>query len=71
MAVVVELAYETAMRRSELLRLRPRDLNLPERFLRVVDGKEGSRDVPLTRRAVELLEGALEHACDIDSPCSR
>jgi integrase len=60
MAVIVELAYETAMRRGELLKLTPRDLHLEDRFLRVVDGKEGSRDVPLTRRAVELLEGALE-----------
>ena len=59
MAVIVELAFETAMRRGEILKLRPCDLSLKQRFLRVVDGKEGSRDVPLTRRAVELLEGAL------------
>lgn len=59
MALIVELAYETAMRRGEILKLRPMDLSLEEQFLRVVDGKEGSRDVPLTRRAVELLEGAL------------
>ncbi|QJF50757.1 tyrosine-type recombinase/integrase [Roseobacter ponti] len=60
MAVIVELAYETAMRRGELLKLTPGDLNLSDRFLRVVDGKEGSRDVPLTRRAVELLEAVSE-----------
>jgi len=59
MAVILELAYETAMRRGELLKITPRDLHLNDRFLRVVDGKEGSRDVPLTRRAVSLLEGAL------------
>lgn len=59
MAVIVELAFETAMRRGELLKLTPQDLHLEERFLRVVDGKEGSRDVPLTRRAVELLDGVL------------
>jgi integrase len=56
MAVVVELAFETAMRRSEILKLTSDDLFLEDRFLRVVDGKEGSRDVPLTRRAVSLLE---------------
>lgn len=60
MAVIVELAFETAMRRGEILKLRPIDLFLEDQFLRVVDGKEGSRDVPLTRRAVELLQGALE-----------
>lgn len=60
MAVIAELAYETAMRRGELLKITPRDLFLEDRYLRVVDGKEGSRDVPLTRRAVEVLKGALE-----------
>lgn len=57
MAVIVELAFETAMRRSEILKLTPNDLHLDDRYLCVVDGKEGSRDVPLTRRAVRLLEG--------------
>ncbi|MEO0702495.1 MAG: site-specific integrase [Pseudomonadota bacterium] len=59
MALIVELAYETAMRRGEILKLRPMDLSLDRQFLRVVAGKEGSRDVPLTRRAVALLERAL------------
>lgn len=59
---IVELAYETAMRRSEILKLRTCDLHLDERFLRVVEGKEGSRDVPLTRRAVRLLEYAVNRS---------
>ncbi len=62
MAVIVELAFETAMRRGEILKLTPSDLHLRDRFLRVVDGKEGSRDVPLTTRAVGLLEAALRDA---------
>ncbi|MDG1470359.1 MAG: tyrosine-type recombinase/integrase [Ascidiaceihabitans sp.] len=65
MAVVVELAFETAMRRSEILKLRKEDLSLGDRFLRVVDGKEGSRDVPLTRRAVSLLR-ATEEGLEMD-----
>lgn len=60
MAIIVEFAYETAMRRGEILKLRVKDLHLEERFLRVVDGKEGSRDVPLTKRAVELLESVVD-----------
>ncbi|AXI44254.1 site-specific integrase [Sulfitobacter sp. SK011] len=59
---IVELAYETAMRRSEILKLRACDLHLDERFLRVVEGKEGSRDVPLTRRAVRLLQYAVNRS---------
>lgn len=62
LAQIVELAYETAMRRSEILNLRQCDLHLDERFLRVVEGKEGSRDVPLTRRAVRLLEYAANRS---------
>ncbi len=65
MAVVVELAHETAMRRGEILKLRPCDLFLERRFLGVVDGKEGPRDVPLTGRAVKLLEWAVEDLSDV------
>jgi len=62
MAQVVELAFETAMRRSEILKLVESDLHLEERFLRVFEGKEGSRDVPLTRRAVALLQYAVNRS---------
>ena len=64
MALITELAYETAMRRSEILRLTPHDLHLEDRFLCVVDGKEGDRDVPLTKRAVELLRESLTGISD-------
>jgi len=60
MREVVELAYETAMRRSEILKLTPSCLHLGERYLDVIDGKTGSRSVPLTTRAVELLRIAQE-----------
>ncbi|MEQ8801326.1 MAG: site-specific integrase [Haliea sp.] len=60
MAAITELAYETAMRRGEIVRLTPRHLHLEERYLAVVDGKTGDRSVPLTRRAVELLRMAAE-----------
>lgn len=62
MAEIIELAYETAMRRAEITKLLPRHLNLEERTLNVEDGKTGNRVVPLTRRAVELLRGALERS---------
>ncbi len=39
MAIIVEVAYETAMRRSEIVKLTPRDLHLGERYLSVIDGK--------------------------------
>lgn len=59
MALIVELAYETAMRRSEILKLTPSCLHLEERIADVIDGKNGTRSVPLTNRAVELLQEAL------------
>ena len=61
MAMIVELAYETAMRRSEIIKLTPRMLHLDERYLDVIDGKTGDRTVPLTVRAVELLQTAKQN----------
>ncbi|MGR2707253.1 tyrosine-type recombinase/integrase [Pseudomonas sp. AU10] len=58
MALIVELAYETAMRRSEILKLTTQCLHLDDRIADVVDGKNGTRSVPLTKRAIELLKGA-------------
>lgn len=59
MALIAELAYETAMRRAEIVKLTPSCVHLEERIADVVDGKNGTRSVPLTRRAVELLEKAM------------
>ena len=76
MGVIVELAWETAMRRSEIFKLSPRCLHLEERLLDVIDGKTGSRSVPLTSRAVELLLKAQEGCVSSTSrlfkvaPCS-
>lgn len=55
MKLIVELAYETAMRRSEILKLTKDCLHLSDRIADVIDGKNGTRSVPLTRRAVEIL----------------
>lgn len=68
MSQVVELAYETAMRRSEIIKLRIKDIHLSERILSVVEGKEGDRSVPLSKRAVELLS---EAARAIENPNKR
>lgn len=56
---IVELAYETAMRRGEIVKLKPKHLHLDDRILSVVDGKTGDRSVPLTNRAVGLLRDSL------------
>lgn len=50
------LAIETAMRAGELCSLRVGDVNLTQRYATVRDSKNGDpRDVPLTKRAGELL----------------
>jgi integrase len=64
MALIVELAYETAMRRSEIVKLTLAHLHLEERIADVIDGKNGTRSVPLTHRAVELLQAALKRSKD-------
>ncbi|MEP1208406.1 MAG: site-specific integrase [Rhizobiaceae bacterium] len=53
---IVELGYETAMRRSEIVKLQVKHLHLDQRLLSVINGKEGDRSVPLTRRAVVILQ---------------
>lgn len=68
MALIVEIAYETAMRRSEILKLTPSCLHLSERMADVIDGKTGTRNVPLTYRAIELLQEALRVCPTRSSP---
>ena len=54
----VVLALETAMRRGELLALRWENVDLSRSFVRLTDSKTGrGRDVPLSSRAVEVLQG--------------
>lgn len=67
MASIVELAFETAMRRGEIVSLKAKHLHLKQRLLSVVDGKTGDRSVPLTRRAVELLTESLERCTTPES----
>lgn len=56
---IVELALETGMRQSELVGLEWERVNLHKRTIRLMEGqtKNGhGRGVPLSRRAVEVLE---------------
>lgn len=53
------LAYETAMRRNELLYVTPKMINISKRIISLSDDmcKNGeARDVPLTKKAVEILK---------------
>lgn len=50
------IALETAMRQGEILGITAQWVNLPERFVRLPKTKNGSsRNVPLSKRAIELL----------------
>lgn len=55
-AVAFLLSIETAMRQGEILGLTPDRINLDDRFVTLPETKNGDRrEVPLSRRAVELL----------------
>ncbi len=55
--VLFLLGIETAMRRGEMMALRWSDIHLQQRYVSIMDSKNlDQRDVPLTTRAVELLE---------------
>lgn len=68
MQEIVEIAWETAMRRSEIINLKARHLDLDSRTLTVENGKTGDRIVPLTSRAIEILRRA---AARCGTPASR
>ncbi len=57
--LVIEFALETAMRRGEILALRWADIDLERGSATILEAKNGhSRTIPLTPRAVELIEAA-------------
>lgn len=59
---IVVLALETGMRRSEVTSLRTDQVDLDRRVARLDVTKNGSaRTVPLSRRAAEVLQEALDH----------
>ena len=56
-AFIIEFAIETGMRRSEILKLRWRDIDFKNGFAFLYDTKNGEdRKVPLTKRCVRLLQ---------------
>jgi integrase len=56
-ASIIEFAFETGMRRSEILKLKWRDVDLVNGFASLYDTKNGEdRRVPLTRRCIEVLQ---------------
>ena len=56
-AVAFLFALETAMRQGEIWKIQWQDVNLAKRYVTLPDTKNGTRrDVPLSKRAVELLQ---------------
>lgn len=61
------IAIETAMRQGEILGMTAKWVNLPERFVRLPKTKNGSsRNVPLSKRAGELLEPLYRGKSPVD-----
>ena len=59
---IVVLAIETGMRRGEIVALRRGQVDLQRRIIRLSETKNGSaRSVPLAKRAVHVLQEALNH----------
>lgn len=60
------LALETAMRSGEMLALTPEHVHLTERYVHLPKSKNGeARDVPLSKRAVEILETLPGHVFNL------
>jgi len=61
--VIVQLAIETGMRRSEILSVVWRNVDLKNRFLILPDTKNGEqRAVPLSSKAIELIANVPKNA---------
>jgi Site-specific recombinase XerD len=59
---IARIAIETGMRKSEIVGLRRRDVDLKRRIVTISDTKNNEqRTVPLTRAAVEVFRAALLH----------
>ena len=54
MKFIIELALETGLRRSEIANIKPEHIKGP--MLKVVKAKVKPRTIPLTKRAVQLLQ---------------
>lgn len=60
-------ALETAMRSGEIIGLTTTDVHLRERYVRLPRTKNGDvREVPLSRRAVEILRALPDHVFGLD-----
>lgn len=69
MRTAVALAVETGMRRAELSALKRSWIDLSNRIIRIpqeVTKSEEGRPVPLTRAALEILEGRHDPIVDLD-----
>ena len=54
---ILIMAYCTGMRRSEILNLKWKNVDLPEGYIRVEDTKNGEpRNIPINRQLIETLE---------------
>ena len=57
---VIQFAYETGMRRSEVLRLKPKDVDLELQIAHLDDTKNGTpRSVPLSAKANQIVKQQL------------
>ncbi|UNM96045.1 site-specific integrase [Ignatzschineria rhizosphaerae] len=66
-AVMFLFALETGMRISEICNLDWNNIFIKERYLRIPESKnDDSRDVPLSMRAIELLERMRFHSKNIE-----
>ena len=61
MRSIIEISLETAMRKSEILRI---DLDLIEgQTLKIPIAKTEPRIIPLTKKALSLIKNAVFHDC--------
>lgn len=65
---IILFALETGMRRSEILQIKKKQLDLTNKVLKIPTSKNGKpREIPLTKRALEILSDIDYEFCTSDS----
>jgi len=63
--LMMEMFYQTGMRRSELIHLRPEDVDFAQKQLKVLGKRNKERIIPLSERLLEEIERYLEYRSHI------
>lgn len=67
--LIIEVFYSTGIRLSELIGLGIKDVDLKERYIRVIGKRNKERLIPITSRIAEMIQNYLTFRNEINPAC--